>query len=170
MQGPWYVLSPHIRASAEELLLHLEKYAHVDENMLESVIIAAMDEPPCTAAPCWAEPLWADSDALAFVGASFSRPELVSALGQNRSSATPRHRGLAAVAIALSRGLDGLRSLAEKLPISDGRLIVKMGYLASCTVSPTEPSRVRYRIKKLLREFKCGKSDKATCNTSDNAV
>ncbi len=147
---PWHVLPADTVAAAEEVLLALEE--ELDPALLEAVIRAAMSEKPATAAPSWAEPLWRDPGALSRVGAAVDSKRLAPAFGPRLPDPSDREKGLAALAVALCRSVDGLRALAERLPEEDRDLALRMTYLAGVTVEPGDPSRMRAEMRRILKE------------------
>ncbi|MCP4604002.1 MAG: hypothetical protein GY847_26355 [Proteobacteria bacterium] len=148
--GPWHTLSKEIVAASEEVLEALEQ--EPDPTLLEAVIRAAMAPNPATAAPTWAETLWRDPLALSRVGTAVDSERLAPALGPKCNNSSDRQKGLAALAVALSRSIDGLRALAENLPEEDRDAVVRMASLAAVVVEPGEPTRMRADIRKIIKE------------------
>ncbi len=149
-QGPWHVLSADTIAAAEEVLSALAQQP--DPALLEAAVRAAMGPKPATAAPSWAAPLWRDPMMLSRVGALFETSQLSSALGPKQTDPSDREKGLAALAVALSRSLDALRAFAEYLAEDDQDSVFRMGCLASVSVEPGEPSELRTELRRLLKE------------------
>ncbi|MCP4679629.1 MAG: hypothetical protein GY854_29885 [Deltaproteobacteria bacterium] len=147
---PWHVLSADTVAAAEEVLIALEK--EMDPALLEAVVRAAMGEKPATAAPSWAEPFWRDPQALSRIGAAVDSKCLAPAFGPRLPEPSDREKGLAALAVALCRSVDGLRALAEHLSEEERELVLRMTYLAGVTVEPGEPSRMRADMRRILKE------------------
>ncbi len=149
-RGPWHVLSADTIAAAEEVLSALEQQP--DPVLLEAAVRAAMSPKPATAAPTWAAPLWRDPMMLSRVGASLETSQLSSALGLKQTDPSDREKGLAALAVALSRSLDALRAFADYLPEDDRDCVFRMGCLASVSVEPGEPSGLRARLRHVLKK------------------
>jgi len=148
-RGPWYVLGPHSVAAAEEILQVFEE--NIEPNLLEAVVKAAMDHRPATVAPSWCAPLERDPELLDILGRELRDPLPSDIFGRQNRSPSHRERGMAALALALCRSLDGLRSLALKLPDSDADRLLRMGHLAQVTVGPGEPTRIRSLVKQVLK-------------------
>ncbi len=155
--GPWYALCPETIAATEEVLHALDQ--RPDPKLLEAVVRAAMAPAPATAAPRWAEPLWRDPRALSRVGAAVDSKYLAPALGIGRHDLSDRLRGLAALAVALSRSLDGLCALAEHLPQTEKGEIVRMASLAAAVVNPGEPTQMKAKIRRILKEEQASGQD-----------
>ena len=147
--GPWHVLAADFKAAAEEVLLSLEQAP--DPELLEAVVQAAMGPEPATAAPSWAAPFWRKSSVLKMVGKEINEKRLAPVLGSRYTDASDRLKGLAALAVAMSRSLESLRALAEYLPVAQGQELVRMGNLAQAVVESGEPTRMRAELKRLLK-------------------
>ncbi len=150
-QGPWYGLSGQLKAAAEELLFVLDQ--EPDPHALELALRAAMDQRPATAAPSWIAPLGRVPDILEKIGAELDDQLIAPALGSSQKEVKGRERGLAGLAVAFSRSLDTRQAVAERLESSEDReLFLRMGCLAQVNSGPGQPTKVRARIKLLLRK------------------
>jgi hypothetical protein len=152
--GRWYVLSPETTAAADEILGYLE--AQTDSAVLETVIGAALAPEPATRPPSWSELLFNNRPAIEQIGALTKETELRAALGPHCSSPSNRLKGLAALAIGLSRSPDSLGALAENLPSQDRTDLMRMGYLAQTLVEPGEPSKMRLKLRRIVNEVSHG--------------
>ncbi len=147
-RGPWYVLAPETIAAAEQVLVALEEGG--DPESLELAVGAAMATAPATAAPSWAAASWSAPGALDRIGRAVTDAAIAPALPHRSASAADlddRARGLAALAVALGRSVDGVQALAARLPAADGRLLLRMAGVAGARVAPGDPSRMRAWLK-----------------------
>jgi len=154
--GPWHVLAPQLVAAAEQVLGVLAE--ENDPDSLSSAVGAAMGAAPATAAPSWAGDLWRDPELLARLGCAVPPDALAPALPvQWSGTAEPvealdhRERGLAAVAVALGRSVDGVEALAAELAPAEGERLIGMATLAGSQVAPGEPSRMRSWLKEWIK-------------------
>jgi hypothetical protein len=145
--GPWHVLSRSTVAVAEQLLRALEECP--DSRTVAAAVSAAMAAGPVTAAPSWAATVWERPGELERIGESIAAEDLAPAFpaGADARRADVRTRGLAALAVALCRGLDGVLALGAKLGEADREQLVAMARLAAVQVDPGAPTRVRGRIR-----------------------
>jgi hypothetical protein len=144
--GPWHALSRDLAAAAEQILCELEADAPPDA--LAAAVGAAMGESPAAAEPAWTAPLARDPEAFACAGraAAASWPP-----GFPIPAPDDDHRrGVAAVALALCRSTDAVRSLAGKLGAEDGRALVRTARLCQALAHPGEPSAMRATIRAAL--------------------
>jgi hypothetical protein len=149
-EGDWNVLCPQITTAAEEVLLHLE--GGVDVELLEGVVSAALGDVPAVASPAWALPLVRDPGLLSRVGTAFEEDDLRSALGPDLSNPSGRDKGLAALAVGFAHSRDSLRALVVDFSSEDRAIVLRMACLASVTVVPKEPSRIRNKIKQIVKQ------------------
>ena len=146
----WQALSPDLIASVEQVLGCLSQSMPVD--WLEMTIRRTLIGEEVAAVPEWLTPVYRSPEALSFVGGAVTREEVSCALGIRAHHPSERYLGLAAVAVALSRMQDTLDTLSRRLNHEDGNLIVRMGRLAGVTIQSGEPTRMRRRVRLLLRE------------------
>jgi hypothetical protein len=148
--GPWHVLSTETVAVAEQLLLALEESR--DSWVVAAAVTAALAAGPVTAVPSWAATVWEQPGELERLGESIEAAELDPAFpsGTSAKHADVRTRGLAALAVALCRGLDGVLALGAKLGESDRATLIAMARLAAVQVDPGAPTRVRGRIRRVV--------------------
>lgn len=148
--GPWYVLAPELVAATDQIIGVLEQGP--DAASLSFAARAAMGPEPATAAPSWARPLWEHPDELERVGRLIPLVDLGAALpyGASESELGDRCRGLAALAVAACRSVDGTAAIASMLPADEARELVRMSRLAGARVAPGGPSRVRRGIRRLI--------------------
>jgi hypothetical protein len=146
--GPWHVLPPETVAAAEQLLGVLEEPG--DSDSVAMAVSAALAPGPATAAPTWAAGAWERPDGLEAIGARARSPDLIPALGDAVDQADMRKRGLAALAVALCRSIDGVEALGAKLGGEDSAALVRMARLAGALVGPGQPTRVRGSIREIL--------------------
>ncbi len=138
----WNVLSRENIAATDQILRVIED--GVDPRDMAVAIESAMGKEPATAPPSWANRVWDEpgiiSEIGAAVGDSILRPATVG----------DREKGLAALAIAICRSMDGAEALAARLPAGDGEQFLRMARLAQATVEAGEPSGMRSRIRVFL--------------------
>jgi hypothetical protein len=144
--GSWSVLGEETAAAADEILAVLSGPVH--PGAMAMAIGAAMSRSPATAPPAWAEPVWRDPSWLARIGGQISLAGGVPSVGS--PGATDRSTGIAALAMAVCRSMDGALALARKLPPADGAELARRARLAGCVAEPGEPSRIRVAIKGML--------------------
>ena len=138
----WNVLSRENIAATEQILRVIED--GVDPRDMAVAIESAMGKEPATAPPSWASRVWAEPDIIPVIGAVVDDPILPLATGDDRE------KGLAALAIAMCRSMDGVEALAARLRGGDGEQLLRMARLAQATVEAGEPSEMRSRIRALL--------------------
>ncbi len=143
----WNVLAPENVAATEQILRVIED--GVDPRDMAVAIESAMGEKPATAPPSWANRVWAEPDVISKIGAAVDDPILSHRTGR-ASTPTDREKGLAALAIAMCRSMDGAEALAARLCKGDGEQLLRMARLAQATVEAGEPSGMRSKIRALL--------------------
>lgn len=163
-RGSWFVLTPSIAAAADEILEVLQ--GDIDPTLLAAVLEASVDLRPATAAPSWARPLWQNPELFERVGRALAEAEEdqitreifreEALAGEETLASHAQRRGIACVAVALGRSMDAVRSLALKLPESDGASLIRMGQLAQALVDPGEPSRMRAFLRQILKGEESG--------------
>lgn len=146
----WHALSPDLIASVEQVLGYLCHTAPVD--WLEMAIRQTLIGEPVASVPDWLTSVYRSPDALSYIGHKVSREDVLPALGVRAHRPSERYLGLAAVAVALSRMQDTLDTLSRHLNEEDSNLLVRMGRLAGVTVQSGAPTRMRRRVRVLLRE------------------
>ena len=138
----WNVLSEENIAATDQILRVIED--GVAPRDMAVAIESAIEKKPATAPPSWANRVWAEPDVIPEIGAAVDDSILPSAAGDDRE------KGLAALAIATCRSLDGAEALAVRLPGEDDEKLLRMARLAQATVEAGEPSEMRSRIRALL--------------------
>lgn len=146
----WHALSPDLIASVEQVLGYLRQPTPVD--WLEMAIRQTLIGEPIASVPDWLAPVYRSPDAFSYIGRKVSREEVLPALGIRAHHPSERYLGLAAVAIAFSRMQDTLDTLSRHLNREDSHLLVRMGRLAGVTVQSGAPTRMRRRVRLLLKE------------------
>jgi hypothetical protein len=149
-KGDWHVLSPALRAAANQVIAYLEQ--DPDPGVLETVINAAMSPEPATRAPAWAETLIDNPDNIERVGSLIDVQALAPALGDRVPEPSSRQKCLAALALGLCRSPDRLAAVAERLPDGDGTHVLRMGCLAGALVESGRPTEMRARLKAIVKE------------------
>ena len=152
----WSVLAPDTIASVEQVLGFLDQETAMD--WVEMAVHQALIGDPIASIPSWLRPIGDIPDALSAVGRATELRLVAPALGPNVAHPSDRAKGMAAVAVALSRMQDTLDTLSRILPDEDGCQLVRMGRLAAATVRAGEPTRMRAHIREKLKEFINGKS------------
>ena len=156
-QRRWHVLAPDIVASVEQVLTFLER-EQVSEAWLELAVHQALKGDAIASVPGWLRPVADREDALSLLGDRIATEELRSALGYRMCHPSQRQKGVAAVAIALSRMQDTLDTLCRMLSSTDGALLARMGRLAAARVEGGEPTRMRMRVREALKELTHGEN------------
>lgn len=147
---PWQVLSPEIVAAAEQAYAALA--VDPDPALLALALQSALCRRPMTALPEWMAPITREPACVSYLGRHVQDSKLTPALGRLRSASSDREKGLAALALALCRRQDTLRTLASRLPeTTDARLLTRMGLLAYVLAVPGEPSAMRGEVRKLIK-------------------
>jgi hypothetical protein len=152
----WHVLAPDIVASVEQILGFLEHAPALD--WLEIAVHQTLNGKPIASVPEWLKPIGQDPDTLSILGRATDSASLASALGFRGQHPSDRKKGLAAVAISLSRMQDTLDTLSRMLPEEGGRMLVRMGRLAAAVVRSGEPTKMRAHIREVLKELINGKN------------
>lgn len=138
----WNVLSLENIAATEQILRVIED--GVEPRDMAVAIESAIDKKPATAPPSWANRVWTEPDIISKIGSAMEDPILPTAAGDDRE------KGLAALAIAMCRSMDGVQALAARLREGDGKKLLRMARLAQATVEAGEPSEMRSKIRVFL--------------------
>lgn len=146
----WHVLSPQMKASAEQVLHVIEK--GVSPELLTAAIQRAMSGEPITAVPKWAVPITNHPEVLSVIAADLPDDLVAPALPGNAAEVDAHTRGLAALAVSLCRSRDTLTAIAATLPKADRNGVLRMSRLAQATVASGEPSRIRGELKRRLKD------------------
>jgi hypothetical protein len=145
----WHVLPPDIVASVEQVLGFLDQETVLE--WVEMAIHQALVGEPIASIPLWLKPIGEIPDALSVLGCATDQASLTPAFGPRMRHPSDRAKGIAAVAVALSRMQDTLDTLSRILPEEDGRQLIRMGRLAAATVRSGEPTRMRAHVREVVK-------------------